>query len=357
MKTFIKLIVAGLFIFYSCIGFAGNNTRFGDDTIVVVVGNSSEIKIAIDEFTDIEQLNKEIDAVLKNVSEILESVSATVTSGDSVIKIKVEDNNIIIEEDYEIDDFWVVEEDYEEFDYEDNGYTYDQEFERYWGQYPEKSRDYKIVSYKLYFDFGFNNYLENGAFAGDKDAQYAVKPFGSWNVAFGGILRLRLARPFSLDLGYGLSWYNFKYQDKSTQVIKTDDGLEFISREVADAEFLKSKTTVPYMNISFIPTFHIKKYDDYNRNRQFRMRIGAGVYAGYRLGGKVKYSYVQDNVKNKYKDKDTNYFLTSYRYGIKAIVGFGKNIDFYATYDLSTLYAKGKGPELNPICFGLSLTF
>jgi hypothetical protein len=51
-----------------------------------------------------------------------------------------------------------------------------------------------------------------------------------------------------------------------------------------------------------------------------------------------------------------DYFLNSYRYGVKAVFGFN-DFNLFATYDLSTLYADNRGPELNPICFGLNFTF
>jgi hypothetical protein len=62
-----------------------------------------------------------------------------------------------------------------------------------------------------------------------------------------------------------------------------------------------------------------------------------------------------DNTHSVYHRKG-DYFLNSYRYGVKAVFGV-YDVNIFAAYDLSTLYADNKGPELNPISFGLNFTF
>jgi hypothetical protein len=49
---------------------------------------------------------------------------------------------------------------------------------------------------------------------------------------------------------------------------------------------------------------------------------------------------------------NTGIFLNNFRYGLRGEVGFGR-INLYATYDFNQLFQDGKGPELNPIAFGI----
>jgi hypothetical protein len=165
-------------------------------------------------------------------------------------------------------------------------------------------------------------------------------------------MRFYVAKPFSIDIATDIAWYNYKYQDRSTRVTKTDDDIIF-SGDPTGADYHKSKTAVPYLNLSLTPLIHFGKKNTGVNHRMFR--VGAGVYAGYRLGGRVKYVYSVNNHEIKYKNSG-DYFLNTYRYGVKAVFGVN-DINFFASYDLSTLYAANRGPELNPICFGLNWTF
>lgn len=324
--------IAGLLISATV---AANGTGFiGDDTIKIKTKDNSEMIIIINDYGDIENLDAEIDAVMNSLDEVFYNLDEEMEGLDSVINVTVRnvDNEILV--------------DIEGLEGEENktiNLNYDIDDE------PKKEK--KLHGFATY-DFGFNNYLEGGRFPNDVNAQYSVKPWGSWNVALGGGLRWYIAKPLSLDVAASFSWYNFKYQDRATRVTKTDDDVVF-SHDLAGAEYLKSKTVVPYVNISLTPIVHFGKKNSGVNHRDFR--IGAGVYAGYRLGGAVKYVYNLNDTHMKFRNEG-DYFLNSYRYGVKALFGY-QDINFFASYDLSTLYAEGKGPELNPICFGLNWTF
>lgn len=324
--------IAGLLISATV---AANGTGFiGDDTIKIKTKDNSEMIIIINDYGDIENLEAEIEAVMNSLDEVFYGLEEELEGLDSVINVTVRnvDNEILVD----IEGIEGVEN-------KTINLNYDIDDE------PKKPR--KFHGYFMY-DFGFNNYLEGGRFPNDVNAQYSVKPWGSWQVALGGGIRSYIAKPISLDLGFDFSWYNFKYQDRSTRVTKTDDDVVFTA-DAMGAVYEKSKTSVPYLNLHFTPMVHFGKKNTGVNHTDFR--IGAGVYAGYRLGGRVKYVYEINDLEVKYKNQG-DYFLNTYRYGVKAVFGY-QGINFYASYDLSTLYAEGKGPELNPICFGLNWTF
>ena len=55
--------------------------------------------------------------------------------------------------------------------------------------------------------------------------------------------------------------------------------------------------------------------------------------------------------KEKEKQKD-NFYLNNFRYGLKLQLGT-QGIEFFTAYDLNPLFAKGKGPDLHAITFGI----
>jgi len=84
-----------------------------------------------------------------------------------------------------------------------------------------------------------------------------------------------------------------------------------------------------------------------------RFFISAGPYAGFLVKAHTKVVYEDNGSKSKEKYKG-NLNVNPFQYG--AMIRFGYRwIKFYATYNFSALYMKGKGPELYPYSIGLTL--
>ncbi|WKN40546.1 hypothetical protein [Tunicatimonas pelagia] len=211
------------------------------------------------------------------------------------------------------------------------------------------------TSTTMMFDFGLNNYLNNGNFPDDTDELYAVKPLVAWNIALGITNTTHLAGPLYLEWGGNVNWYNFKFQNDRTRMIKTDDGVDFVEDlDVVDPR--KSKFVVPYLNAQFVPMFQFGRarrdgWFPLDRDEDSGFRIGMGGYAGYRIGSRHKNVFVEDNDRERVKNR-VNYFVNNWRYGVRFQLGF-RSFDFYANYDLNELFVEGKGPELNAFSFGI----
>jgi hypothetical protein len=67
------------------------------------------------------------------------------------------------------------------------------------------------------FDFGINNFFEDGKSPSSNNEQYTVKPWGSWYFAVNSIHKSKVVGNLSLEWGAGVSWYNFKFEDASTR--------------------------------------------------------------------------------------------------------------------------------------------
>ncbi|HOK37196.1 MAG TPA: hypothetical protein PLC87_00780 [Bacteroidales bacterium] len=311
-----------------------SSNRFDDDTIRIKTKNNNEIVIIVNSINNIDQLNSDFDDVMNNLEKVFIRLEEELEGLDSVITMSVKnvDKNIVVELE------GIKESKPKNINFEVN---------------VDSKKKQKNLHFLGTFDFGANNYMENFAFPSDFNAQYTVKPWGSWYMGFGWGLRYYVAKPISFDVGVDFSWYNFKYQDKATRVGMNDDGV-FFTKVVINTKFYKSKTTVPYVNVSFTPMVHFGE-KNYGANRTM-FRIGVGVCAGYRLGGYVKYEFATDDGPTiKFKNKN-HYYLNSYRYGVKVLFGVS-DVNIFATYDLNNLYAKDKGPSLNPIVIGLNYTF
>lgn len=221
--------------------------------------------------------------------------------------------------------------------------------------YTTTYRKGKRTDNMLSFDLGFNNYLRNGKFPDESNELYAVKPVVSWYVALGLLNRTKVAGPLYLDWGANVSWYNFKFENERTRLAKEPDGVVFSENtEVIDP--IKSKLVVPYLNVSLVPLFYFGKpgahdWFVFDRDKGAGFRVGAGVYAGYRLGSRAKYVYREDGDRERVKDR-TNFYVNNYRYGVRFQLGY-RGMDVFANYDLNELFVQDRGPELNAFSFGI----
>ncbi|MFD2203475.1 hypothetical protein [Shivajiella indica] len=198
------------------------------------------------------------------------------------------------------------------------------------------------------FDLGLNNYLDNnGNFPGTSQP-YSVKGWGSWAVGMNFFASQKISKGFRWDMGLGFQWYNFKFENRDFQAVRGEDMIDFIQR--TDVDGFKSKISASYLTAMGLFKLDFGTMHDKGRKG---MRLAFGPYAGYRLGGTSKYVYRPLDGGNRRKEHvNTGIYLNNFRYGLRGEFGFGR-INFFATYDLNTLFQEGKGPELNPIAFGI----
>ncbi|GGF21614.1 outer membrane beta-barrel protein [Echinicola rosea] len=208
-------------------------------------------------------------------------------------------------------------------------------------------------SFRTYFnvDLGINNYLRDGGGFPTSDQPYAVKGWGSWNVGLNLMASQRLSKGFYWDFGLGVQWYNFKFENRDYQAVRGDQNIEFIQR--TDVDGFKSKVSASYLTAMTLLKVDFGRMND-NGNKG--LKIAAGPYFGYRVGGRSKYVYREIGGSGRHKDKlNTGIYLNNIRYGIRGEIGIGR-VTFFSTYDLNELYQDGKGPtseSLHPITFGL----
>jgi hypothetical protein len=199
------------------------------------------------------------------------------------------------------------------------------------------------------FDLGINNYLNTDNNLPSTDLPYAAKGWGSWNVGFNWMASQRIVKGVYWDFGLGIQWYNFKFENTNTQAVKGSNSIDFIERN--DVNAIKSKISASYLMAQTMLQVDFGKMHNQGKRG---LRLAAGPYVGYRLGGNSKFVGREMNSSVRFKDKqDTGLYLNNLRYGMRGEIGVG-SFTLFSTYDFNTLFQAGKGPELNPVTFGIT---
>ena len=81
--------------------------------------------------------------------------------------------------------------------------------------------------------------------------------------------------------------------------------------------------------------------------------IGAGGFAGYRLGSHSKVKYEQDGSSTKDKDRGS-FNLSDFQYGATGVIGYN-NFSMFVKYNMNDLFKENRGPQVNTISFGFRL--
>lgn len=175
----------------------------------------------------------------------------------------------------------------------------------------------------------------------------AVKPWGSWYVAMNSTGTWKASKNFHLKSSLGVSWYNFKFENRNQIAVKTSDGLEFQNFQDDTGQPIgtatKSKISASFVNLTLVPTI---------RSNDGNFRFGAGGYAGLRVGGRGKFVYDDADGNKKKQFEKSNMFVENFRYGLRSEIGIG-DVTVFFNYDLNDLFQAGKGPEFQAMSFGI----
>lgn len=320
------------------------------DTVIINFGNKSKIMILVDDPEELKKISEfDLNKMLKDLSISVD----TMDNEEQYLKIEDEtgekylnDTSIVVEQSEVIDVAILKEEIKRELKEE----MQEEERERS----PSRKRYKRTRSY-FNFEFGMNNWLQDGKYPNESNALYTVRNWGSWYVALANTNRLHVTGPLYLDFGANISWYNLKFQNDRTRLTKEPEELVFWEDLVVEGP-IKSKLTVSYINATLVPVFSFGKsgrkrdlfnWDYYDKG----FRIGVGGYIGYRLWSFTKYTWRESGTKNKNHDRG-DFFLNNLRYGVRMIMGF-RVFDIFVNYDLNDMFIENRGPQLNGLSFGI----
>lgn len=346
-------------------------TTFAPDTIVMEFGDNATILVLVESPEDLELLqNYDINQMLKEMAMTIESsddetdyLAIEDEEGDRYLR----DTTIVLRNrdrnrqrtqariklagyEVEVDDFEDLGEDLE-----------DMEFSKYEKKERIEKRGWG-TRYSFNVELGLNNWLENGKFPDGNNAQYTVKPWGSWYVGLASTHKTSIGGPVFLEWGANLAWFNWKFDDTTTRVNKEDDQVAFSNDPSVSG--IKSKLSTTYINAHLVPmldfSYGTRKVETVDRGsyrvtryKKRGFRIGAGVYGGYRLGSSTKIVFKEEGDRKK-DNENSNYFMNNFRYGLRGQLGY-KGFDFFVNYDLNEIFSDNRGPQLNALSFGIIL--
>ena len=84
--------------------------------------------------------------------------------------------------------------------------------------------------------------------------------------------------------------------------------------------------------------------------------IGFGVIGGYKLGSNLKQEYSFNGFATDGKVKG-HYQLNPFQLSGTVRLGFGKRLNVFANYGLTSVFESKKGPNLRPFTVGIYLPF
>lgn len=199
------------------------------------------------------------------------------------------------------------------------------------------------TTHQFDIDLGLNMYLENGGQV-ESNQPYTLDNLNSRYVALRLLNSTRIGAsksPHRFQYGIEVSWFNFRYNKKVK--IDQEDGtgnLIWVTAPAGQSDYEASKLTVAYLNVPLMYYHQSKK----------GLRWGIGGYVGYKLD---EYSKVeQDRATIRGGKGDFN--INTFQAGVRAQVGW-RGVDFFCNYNLTSLHRAGRGPQLTPIAFGISL--
>lgn len=197
--------------------------------------------------------------------------------------------------------------------------------------------------FKFGLDIGLNRFVNEAESAPDLDTFGSRYISLNWhpNFQIGGVIS-----PFYLVSGLEFSFNNYMF-DNNIITQNIDNTTQFT--EVQDVRVDKSKLSQSAISIPLMPML---KFKQSNGSKGFM--IGAGGFAGYRIGSHSKLKYEENNSTIKYKVRD-DYNLTNFQYGLTGVIGYGA-VNFFVKYHINDLFREDdRGPQANVISFGLRI--
>lgn len=146
--------------------------------------------------------------------------------------------------------------------------------------------------------------------------------------------------------GFGFDYHSYALSNKTN--LNPDSSFTFGSSEKdGSKDFKKNKFRATYIQIPLLLECNTSK--DPNKT----IHLAAGIIGQYLISSRTKQVYEQNGNTQK-KIKRDNYNLSPLAAKAHVNIGYG-NLTVFGEYSLTSLFQKGKGPELYPFVIGFRL--
>jgi hypothetical protein len=169
----------------------------------------------------------------------------------------------------------------------------------------------------------------------------------TWNFSL-PCLSLGFTRHFGIASTLGINFNKYRF-DGNNSIVEDENGVIIPYYPPEGITYSKSKLVTTYATLPVILEVQIPLS---NSNRT--INIGAGVIGAAKLGSHTKVVYYTGG-KEKEKHKD-DFSLNTFRWGATGRIGY-EFFQVYGTCYFTSMFEKGKGPELYPFEVGIAFTF
>lgn len=200
-------------------------------------------------------------------------------------------------------------------------------------------------------EFGFNGLLTDffSTSLSPEDSYFDLNTAKSinWNLLL-PCVSIPFTSHFGIASTLGISWNKYRF-DGNNSIVKGEDGVIGPYYPEPGITYSKSRLLTTYATLPVILEVQIPVAHNHNT-----INIGGGVIGAVKLGSHTRVVYYTDG-KQKEKHKD-DFSLNTFRWGATARVGY-EFFQIYGTCYFTSLFEKGKGPELYPFEVGMAFTF
>jgi hypothetical protein len=200
------------------------------------------------------------------------------------------------------------------------------------------------------FEFGFNSFLTDywSTSLKPEDNYFDLNTAKSYNWNFLlPCVNIGFTRHFGIAATMGINFNKYRF-DGNNSITKDGNGVVGPSYPEAGITYSKSKFTTTYATLPVMLETQIPLSDN-NKT----INIAAGVIGAVKLGSHTKVVYYTGG-KQKEKNKD-DFSLNTLRWGATGRVGY-EFFQVYGTCYFTSMFEKGKGPELYPFEVGVAFT-
>lgn len=199
-------------------------------------------------------------------------------------------------------------------------------------------------------EFGFNSlltdYWTTSLKPEDNYFDLNTAKSGNFNFIFPSV-NIGFSRHFGISTAVGINLNKYRF-DGNNSIVKDENGVIGPYYPDEGITYSKSKLVTTY---AILPVILETQIPVSNNNRT--INIGAGVIGAVKLGSYTKVVYYSDG-KQKEKLKD-DFSLNTLRWGATGRIGY-EFFQVYGTCYFTSLFEKGKGPQLYPFEVGVAFT-
>ncbi|OON69512.1 hypothetical protein B0919_09585 [Hymenobacter sp. CRA2] len=210
----------------------------------------------------------------------------------------------------------------------------------------------KLTGTDFGIDLGLNTFVNKESYApGGVEQPYDLRGWGSRYVALRWNFWARTGKnsPLYFHLGPEIAFNNYMLDgNRYFAANGTGNRTDIVQEPDDQRNFEKSKLAVTTLNL---PVGFTIKMRDSDHKEVFR--IGAGGFAGYRIGAHTKLKYEQNGRTHKDKDRGS-YNLEDFQYGVTGSIGV-RGFDLFVKYNLNDVFKENRGPKAQNISFGITL--